>query len=297
MTSPRRSARPASRWMGLAFVCAAIAAPEAARAQPADLFFERMVMSAVDDRCNLFTPGVSAALAAGAAQARGAALRAGSDTRTLDAVARDARSRAARFACDGAPVTSAAARVEDAFSAYQRVTRMTYRGDVSAWQADRGVGRTARWRLAQSADFGSNRMVFGLAGREGASALVAVANFADKRTPYAARLVMRDGGRTFGPYLPGATNQPLARKLPPRSSTRAYMAEARAGAETELLPKGAASGWAFRFPAAAAQALAELDPREAIAVEFLFPGDRVRTAYVEVGDFAAGRAFLQVAAR
>jgi hypothetical protein len=40
-----------------------------------------------------------------------------------------------------------------------------------------------------------------------------------------------------------------------------------------------------------------LDPREAVAVEFLFSGDRVRTAYVEVGDFAAGRAFLQVAAR
>ena len=45
------------------------------------------------------------------------------------------------------------------------------------------------------------------------------------------------------------------------------------------------------------QALGELDPREAVAVEFLFSGDRVRTAYVEVGDFAAGRAFLQVAAR
>ncbi|MDZ4370247.1 MAG: hypothetical protein U1C74_02340, partial [Phenylobacterium sp.] len=54
---------------------------------------------------------------------------------------------------------------------------------------------------------------------------------------------------------------------------------------------------AFRFPQTAAKALADLDPREAVAVEFLFAGDRVRTAYVEVGDFAAGRAFLQVAAR
>ena len=47
---------------------------------------------------------------------------------------------------------------------------------------------------------------------------------------------------------------------------------------------------------AAAQELARLDPREAVAVDFLFPGDGVRRAYVEVGDFAAGRAFLQVAA-
>jgi hypothetical protein len=57
------------------------------------------------------------------------------------------------------------------------------------------------------------------------------------------------------------------------------------------------SGWAFRFPDSAAVELSRLDPREAIAVEFLFPGDVTRRAYVEVGDFAAGRAFLQVATR
>jgi hypothetical protein len=49
------------------------------------------------------------------------------------------------------------------------------------------------------------------------------------------------------------------------------------------------------FPAAAANALAALDPREAATVEFLFPsgqGERVEAASIEVGDFAAGRAFL-----
>lgn len=279
-------------------ILAVAALPGAAAAQPADLFFERMVMSAVDDRCRLFTLGVSAALAAGAEQARGAALRAGSDPKSLKAMEQDAERRAAAFDCKGPTVTSAAARVQSAFAGYQRVQRMTYRGDLTEWRADRGVGRTARWRLSQSAAFGSNQMIFGLAGRDGASALVAVASFADKQTPYAARLVMRDGGRTSGPYLldrrPG---QPLSRKIPPRSATRAFMAEARGGAEDELLPKGSEDGWAFRFPAQAASALAELDPREAVAVEFLFPGDRVRVAYVEVGDFAAGRAFLQVASR
>jgi hypothetical protein len=272
------------------------ALPGVAGAQPADLFFERMVMSAVDDRCNLFTPGVSAARAAGAAQARGAALRAGSDTKFLNAVEQDARGRAASVDCRSGQVASAAARVNSAFSGYQRLQRITYRGDLTEWRADRGVGRSARWRLSQSADFGSDRMIFGLAGREGASALVAVAGFSDKRTPYSARLVMRDTGRTMGPYLLGG-RQPLARKLPPASGTRAWLAEARGGAEDELLPKGYASAWAFRFPAQAAGALAELDPREAVAVEFLFSDGRVRTAYVEVGDFAAGRAFLQVASR
>lgn len=280
--------------LGLALV----ALPGWASAQPADLFFERMVMSAVDDRCRLFTPGVSAALAAGAEQARGAALRAGAEPRALKAMELEARNRAAGFDCRSSTVANAAARVQSAFAGYQRIQRMTYRGDLTEWRADRGLGRAARWRLSQSAAFGSNQMIFGLAGREGASALVAVASFPDKQRPYSARLVMRDPSRTQGPYLlargPG---QSLARKIPPRSATRSFLAEARAGAEDELLPKGAEDGWAFRFPERAAQALAELDPREAIAVEFMFPGERVRTAYVEVGDFAAARAFLQVAAQ
>jgi hypothetical protein len=279
-------------------LAAALAAlPGVAGAQPADLFFERMVMSAVDDRCNLFTPGVSAALAAGAEQARGAALRAGSDAKALKTLERDAKSRALYIDCKSAPVANAAARVQNAFAGYQRVQRMTYRGDLTEWRADRGVGRTARWRLSQSADFGSNRMIFGLAGREGASALVAVASFADKGTPYSARVVMRDTGRTMGPYLDARTRQPLSGKIPPAAATRSYLAEARSGAEEELLPKGHASGWAFRFPATAVQAMAELDPREAVRVEFLMTGERVRVAYVEVGDFAAGRAFLQVASQ
>jgi hypothetical protein len=71
------------------------------------------------------------------------------------------------------------------------------------------------------------------------------------------------------------------------------MAEARDEAEPGLLPAPARSGTAFRFPARAAEDLAELDPRERFAVEFLFRGDRVRTVVFEVGDFAAGKAFLE----
>ena len=145
-------------------------------------------------------------------------------------------------------------------------------------------------------------MAFGLAGREGQEALVAVASFADGAQPYAARLVLRDDARSGQPYLDrfggGATaGLPLARRLPPPSAQKAYNASARSPAGSDLLPKGATVGWAFRFPDDAAQELAELDPREAVAVDFLFPGDVTRRAYVEVGDFAAGRAFLQVGGR
>lgn len=283
--------------MGLLGLAVA-AMPCGAFAQPADLFFERTVMTAADGRCGLFTPEVSAALAAGAAQARGAALRAGADPKILAAREAGARRYAAQLDCRSPRVAAEAARVQQAFSGYSRVSRMTYPGDVADWRADRGSGRVARWRLAQDAAFAGGRMTFGLAGREGANALLAVADFPDGQTPYSARLVLRDSGRTLGPYLdPRAGGQALSRKLPPRGATRTFMAEARSEADETLLPRGADEGWAFRFPAAAAQALADLDPREAVAVEFLFSGERVRTAYVEVGDFAAGRAFLQVASR
>lgn len=280
--------------MGLAM----LAAPAAAWAQPTDLFYERTLMTAVGERCRLFTPEVSAGLAAAAAQARGASLRAGYDRRALVVMDREARARAGRLSCRGPEVAEAAGRVRSAFSAFQRVSRLTYPGDAAEWRADRGVGRTARWRLAQQATIGRNRMTFGLAGGEAGQALLAVADFSDRAPPYTARLVLRDVSRTVGPYLdPRGSKRQLNRKLPPPGATISFQAEARAEAAEELLPKGSPRGWAFRFPSVAAQALAELDPREAVAVEFLFPGERARVAYVEVGDFAAGRAFLRLASR
>ncbi|HMP62926.1 MAG TPA: hypothetical protein PKA17_07565, partial [Phenylobacterium sp.] len=77
-----------------------------------------------------------------------------------------------------------------------------------------------------------------------------------------------------------------------------FPAEARSRAGLDLRPKEMGAGWAFRFPAAATARLARLDPREAGAVEFLFSsGAAVRRAYVEVGDFAPGQAFIQLATR
>ena len=301
MKSSRRKAQPASRWMGLVLAAGAVA-PGFAQAQPASLFYERTVMSAADARCGLFAPDVAAALAAATAQARGAALRGGVSSDALRQTEQAARARAAGVECGSQDVAIAAVRVRSAFTGFAKMTRLTYAGDVAGWQADRNIGRTARWRLVQQASFGADRMAFGLAGSAGAGALVAVADFADDAQPYAARLILRDSGRSSQPYLDrfggGSTvGLPLARRLPPPSAQRAYSAAARSPATDDLLPKGGDSGWAFRFPDVAAHDLAKLDPREAVAVEFLFPGDVIRRAYVEVGDFAAGRAFLQVAAR
>lgn len=295
MQDTRRTARPASRWLGLAGA-AVIAAPGAAKADALNLYFERTVLQAADERCGLLAPEVGAALAAGAAQARGAALRQGMSERAMKSLDVRARNRAAGLKCWSAELTQAARQIESAYKGYARITRMTYPGDRAAWRADRTLARDARWRLSQETRFGRDRMIFGLAGKEAPGALLAVAHFADGAQPYGARLVLRDAGRTLGPYLPGGA-QTLSARMPPASGLKAFLAEARSPAGADLLPKDIRSGWAFRFPAETVRMLAGLDPREAVAVQFLFPGDRVRTAYVEVGDFAAGQAFVRIAAR
>jgi hypothetical protein len=276
------------------------ASPGLAHGQILDLVYERTVMTTADSRCGLFAPEVSAALTAAQAQARGAALRAGQSLETLAAVERRARERAFSADCASPDLVTAANRVRSAFAGYARLDRINYPGDQGGWSADRS-SRGVRWRLLKETRFGADRMSFGLAGRTSPGVLLALGQFADGQAPYAARLLLRDAQRSQGPYLDqlagGAQGLPLSRRLPPRSALRIYAAEARSPAGADLLPKAARRGWAFRFPAEAAEDLAGLDPREAVAVEFLFPGDAVRRAYIEVGDFAAGRAFLNLTAR
>ena len=110
---------------------------------------------------------------------------------------------------------------------------------------------------------------------------------------------MRDQSRTAQPFLDhrradAGGHLPLAARVAPPGYSRSFSIEAKGPADAGLTPKGAKPALVFRFPDAAAAAMADLDPREAVQVEFVFSGrtfDVVRTAYVEVGDFAAGRVF------
>ncbi|MBI1686524.1 hypothetical protein I4Q42_22895 [Caulobacter hibisci] len=276
---------------------AALGAAQVAAATPSDLFYERSLMSAAGARCGLFTPSLSGALDAGRAQARGAALRAGASVEQLDGVQQRAHAKAASVPCASKDLTTAAGRVRKAFEGYALLQRMDYPGDRATWQADRASSATIPfWRLSQPSAFGPDRLMFGLAGRN--VELLAVATFADGARPYAARLVMRDPTRTQGPYLKARNGGGLADNAAPRAASRVFGAETRdAVPAPTLLPTGAKTGMAFRFPREAGDVIARLDPREAITVEFLIQGrdgDVVRRAYVEVGDFAAGRAFLRV---
>ena len=312
MTRPRSrpsdNTAPAPRryWTAGLALAAALIAPALAHATAVDAYYERSVMAAANQRCGLFNPQLASALASSQAQARGAALRSGATSTGLAQVEQRARGKAWGVACTSADIVKAADRVRAAFDGYSKLQRMSFPGDTADWQAVRDTSRRAPiWKLSQAERFGWDNLIFGLAGQGDARVLLAVANFSDNAQPYAARLVMRDTSRAPEPYLNviqanSKGRLPLSARTPPRSATRAYLAEARADADAALLPAGARSGIAFRFPAAAAAAMADLDPREAVAVEFVFGGagaDQVRTAYVEVGDFAAGRAFLTTAQR
>lgn len=282
---------------------AGVAAPALAQSA-SQLFYERTVMSVADVRCHLFDRPTSSALQAGASQARGAALRAGSTSKALREIQQRAVGKAASVSCNSPDIATAADRVRTGFAGYARLQKMSYPGDTAAWEADRATSaRLNMWGLSQNVRFGYDRMTFGIAsGPTSAPALTAMASFADGATPYAARLVLRDTHRAGEAYLDkrGADAKgriPLAARMPPSGATTAFSAQARDAAPRELLAADVKSGWSFRFPLAAAEALAQLDPREAAAVEFLFAnrsgGDTVRRAYLEVGDFAAGRAFLR----
>lgn len=278
-------------------VLATVLAASAAHAATAlDLYYERATMSAADGACRLFTPDVAGALAAAKAQARGAALRAGATAGELAEI--EARANIAGAGCRTPALAAAAERVRAAFEGYARLDQLTFPGDVSTWTAVRPApGAPDGWRVSQHDRFGWDELVFGLAAHGDARPLMAVAAFADGAQPYGARLVMRDATATDGPYLDVrkadiSGKLPLDARIAPRTAARVFTAEAMSPAGADLAPHGAA--WAVRFPSAATDALAALDPREAVAVEFLFAGDgpeAVRTAYVEVGDFAAARAF------
>ncbi|WP_082554766.1 MULTISPECIES: hypothetical protein [unclassified Caulobacter] len=286
-----------ARWLGIFVTTAGIgASSQAHAATAADQLYERTLMTSADARCRLFKPAVGSALDAARAQARGATLRSGVSEVQVQAVEQRARAKAGVAACNSPDLQTAAGRVRQAFDGYSTMLRMTYPGDRATWQADRSVSATIPiWRLSQPAGFGGDRLVFGLSGR--ANDMLAVAVFADNAQPYTARLVVRDTLRTQGPYLNARNAKGLAANAAPRNASRVFGAETRDAAPPTLLPTGAKTGLSFRFPREAADAMSRLDPREAATVEFVFTSrtgvDVVRRAYVEVGDFAAGRAFLR----
>lgn len=279
-----------------------LAAPSLAHAAAAaSLFYERTLMHEAGDRCHLFTPAIASALQASSLQARGAAERGGLSLADLAATEERARTRAWSVPCASPDLALAAGRVRDAFEGYARLTEMTFPGEVSTWQATRKPrpmmvnGKPVpgpRWRLSESAAAGGAQLVFGLAEGENGPMVVTTEPGAMGATY--ARLIVRDPAKAEEPYINPRVSG-LAGRAAPASVTRAFFAQTRTAAPVTLSPGGRGGATAFSFPPEAAKAMERLDAREAVTIEFVYSGrtgERVSTALVEVGDFAAGRAFL-----
>jgi len=290
MTTPRAP-------MLAALAAAALLVPGVAAADgPGGLLYERTLMVRADARCRLFTPDIAAALSAAAAQARGATLRSGVNEAGVRQIEARAALKAYAVPCALPDLKVAADRVRKAFDGYAQLRDMSFPGTVSAWDTVRApwplvvkgkVRPGPRWRLSQH----SGPLVFGMTAGPG---LVAVTTAADAAQASGARLVMRDPARAQDAFI-NPRRADLQGRIPPRSVSQVFLAASIGPAPESLSPAGAVAAVMVTFPPQAAQAMAALDPREGVSLELVFPtrtGERVETSLIEVGDFAAGRAFL-----
>lgn len=268
---------------------AILAVPFAALADATAPYYERSFVLAADARCRLFAPAVSSALSASTWQARGAAARAGVSDAALAETVERARASAARTSCADPQLATVRTRVATAFSGWSRVARMTFPGGKAAWVANRSDFSSPTWRLMQTTRIGATPVTFGyVEGGAERQTLKAVVSFAGRSRPYAARIVMRNVERAPHAFL-GAGGSAM---MPPDSTRQAFFAAGNLPADRALLQADATQGEAWLFPAATADALAKLDPREPFLVEFLFGDGSTAKATFEAGDFAAGRAFI-----
>ncbi len=279
----------ASAAKAVLLAAAVLATPGHAWAGPAETYYERAFVVAADARCGLFDDPVGAALTAATAQARGAALRSGAAEADLNAVAARARSRAAVVACRDPQLAVVRDRVDGAFSGWARTPRMTFPGDRRPWIADRNAWSRPGWRLMQASRIGATPVTFGYGEAGEAAALTAVVSFVGRSRPNAVRLVFRDEAKAPRAWVSRGG-------LAPASTRASVWATGVSAAAPALLAEGRTAGEAWRFPASASDRLARLDPRETFLVEFHFRDGSVAAARFEAGDFAAGRAFMDMGA-
>jgi len=266
------------------------AVPMQAWADVGQTFYERTFVLAAHQKCGLFTAPVRSALTAAQRQARGAALRGGVAATALNDAEIRARARAGTVACNNADLRVVKNRVETAFAGWVRMPRMTFPGLRADWGANRLVYRSPNWRLMPTTITGASPVTFGYATSLSGESLSAVVSFQGRPRPYAVRIVMRDPGKSPRAWL-GAAGQ-----LPPSALQHVIWSSGMGQADAGLLSAGKTEGQAWRFPASAAAALDRLDPREPFAIEFVFRDESVARAVFEVGDFAAGQAFLELGA-
>jgi len=292
----------------------ALAAPATAQTDGLTAQIERRYFFvAVNDRCHLLTAPATTALKAGYVQARNAALRAGRDMTTLAPILDNARTAAAAAACDAPQVTSAMAQAQSALRTYQVQMRLDLPGSRAQWTGTRSDQDTAQWRLVQYQNSGQADFAFGLYGTLTQNSLSVNARFSDGAHPYAARLLVRNPDVWSAGVINPAAHEPT-RQRPfgfGDFATTGFPAYGETEVSTLMRPvvKVNFAGFAlggryvgaqapvdaqrFDFPKTAILAMARLDPREDVVVEFDCD-DGPRYTRFEVGDFIPGMAFISL---
>jgi len=279
----------------------------------ADQIARRYFLVQVNDRCHLLTAPAATALQAGYVQARNAALRAGRDMTALATVLDNARTLAAATACNAPQVMAEVDTAQNAFRTYQVQMRLDLPGSRAAWSGVRTDQDTVQWRLVQHQSSPQADFAFGLYGTLAANSLSVTAHFAGGARPYAARLLVRNpevwatGVINPAPYAP-THQRPLGFG---DVSTFSFPAYGEADVSTTVKPavKVNFAGFAlggryvgaqapvdaqrFDFPKTAIMAMARLDPREDVVIEFDSDQGPLYARF-EVGDFIPGLAYLSL---
>jgi hypothetical protein len=253
--------------------------PVSAQTSPLERAYgERMAMRALDQRCNFFETGPRRALAGFAAQARGAALRAGTSADLLSLIARQATQKAATKSCVDPAIRAEAARVIEAHRGWRGQMSSQYPGLARTWHVDRSG--TDSWRAVQETGSGTR------AGFIASQATLAFAVETPDVNAAGARLFLRDAGRLGAPKA----GQKLV--VPLRVGTNIFVASQRRNADSRERFNGPPRpGTMLIFPDETTRAVLHADPRDSFEVEITSRTGQITRMVVEVGDIVAAFAF------
>lgn len=269
-------------------ITAAAAEPPDARAA----YVERRGLVEADAHCGLFSPEMTAALQAGATQARGALLRSGWSTTQVGELESAVVAAAHARACNDQRTLSAAADARTGFANWINAASMDFAGGDRGWTARR-LAAADGWRLRQTIA-GPIAASFGVRDHDGRQELVLLIPVARRSAPpSSAQLVMRDPSRG------DAGEISLARRISfgleaglPAPGVSQYIPSARRMERVS----GEDAQAVFVFPNTAFADLLALDPRESVEIRVRSNAGETRLL-VEVGDIAVARAFLTIRPR
>jgi hypothetical protein len=255
------------------------ASPALAQLSPLErIYGERVAMRALDQRCNLFASGPRRALGGFTAQARGAALRAGSQAPNLNLISAQATQAAANKSCIDPAVRAEAARVIAAHKGWRSQMNAHYPGVAREWRVDRSG--LDSWRAVQETGGGIR------AGFIGNGTTLAFAIETPDVNAAGARLFLRDVSRLGAP----AAGQRLA--VPLRVGTTTHVAAARRPANTKVrIGTPSRTGTMLIFPDDTTRAVLIADPRDSFEIEITSRTGQITRIIVEVGDIVAAFAF------